>query len=58
MRYSPCPKPSPRSWRYKDAIMYLRGVMEGKIRPEKLEKGNRVYRHIVDQAMMGYAWVA
>jgi len=38
--------------------MYLRGVMEGKIRPEKLEKGNRVYRHIVDQAMMGYAWVA
>ena len=38
--------------RYKDAIMYLRGVVEGKIRPEKLEAAKERISELLDQSVM------
>jgi type I restriction enzyme R subunit len=38
--------------RYKDAILYLRGVVEGKIRPEKLEAAKERIGELLDQSVM------
>jgi len=38
--------------RQKDAIMYLRGVLEGKIRPEKLESAGLRIDNLLDQSVL------
>jgi len=38
--------------RYKDAILYLRGVLEGKIRPEKLESAKERISGLLDQSVI------
>ena len=38
--------------RYKDAILYLRGVVEGKIRPEKLEQAKERINELLDQSVI------
>jgi len=38
--------------RYKEAILYLRGVVEGKIRPEKLEAARERIDDLLDQSVM------
>jgi len=38
--------------RYKDAIIYLRGVLEGKIRPEKLESAGMRMDELLDQNVL------
>ncbi|MCL1851813.1 MAG: type I restriction endonuclease subunit R [Peptococcaceae bacterium] len=38
--------------RYKDAILYLRGVVEGKIRPDKLEAAKERINELLDQSVM------
>ena len=38
--------------RYKDAILYLRGVVEGKIRPDKLDGAKLRVRELLDQSVM------
>jgi type I restriction enzyme R subunit len=38
--------------RFKDAILYLRGVVEGKIRPEKLEAGKERISELLDQSVL------
>jgi type I restriction enzyme R subunit len=38
--------------KYKEAILYLRGVVEGKIRPEKLEKAKELVNELLDQSVL------
>ena len=38
--------------RYKDAILYLRGIIEGKIRPEKLEAAQAKINELLDQSVI------
>jgi len=38
--------------RYKDAILYLRGVIDGQIRPDKLEKAKERVKVLLDQSVM------
>lgn len=38
--------------RFKDAILYLRGVVEGKIRPEKLEAAKERISELLDQSVL------
>jgi type I restriction enzyme R subunit len=38
--------------RYKDAILYLLGVVDGKIRPEKLEEAKERISELLDQSVM------
>lgn len=38
--------------RYKDAILYLRGMVDGKIRPEKLEAAKGRINELLDQSVM------
>ena len=38
--------------RYKDAIMYLRGIVEGQIRPERLESAKYKINELLDQSVM------
>jgi type I restriction enzyme R subunit len=38
--------------RYKDALLYLRGVIDGKIRPEKLEDAKERINVLLDQSVM------
>jgi type I restriction enzyme R subunit len=38
--------------RYKDAILYLHGVVEGKIRPDKLEAAKERINALLDQSVM------
>jgi len=37
---------------YKDAILYLRGVVDGKIRPDKLESAKERINELLDQSVM------
>lgn len=38
--------------KYKEAILYLRGVVEGKIRPDKLEKAKEHINKLLDQSVI------
>jgi type I restriction enzyme R subunit len=38
--------------RYKDVILYLRGIVEGKIRPDKLEAAKEKINELLDQSVM------
>lgn len=38
--------------RFKDATLYLRGVVEGKIRPEKLEAAKKRINELLDQSVL------
>ncbi len=37
---------------YKEAILYLRGIVEGKIRPEKIEKAKQRINELLDQSVV------